>query len=207
MPLLLNKQIPHNICYKTQTNYWTFSQTKATQASPIMQATWSWPSIAAPLILVHPEPEEERGNFFLSSKENFPLNNGLIHNIEKIIKAVVMSSAAKAELRALFINAWQAIAMQATLMEMGHKQPPMPFQTDNLTALGTITNTILPKVTKAKDMQFYWLRIKNNNNKCGAPTKLTFLTTWLRITVPHTIRPWGWNLCHQEHKKLSYNLR
>ena len=48
------------------------------------------------------------GHFYLSSDENFPPNNGAILNIAQIIKAV-MSSAAEAELGALFINAKEAI--------------------------------------------------------------------------------------------------
>jgi hypothetical protein len=41
---------------------------------------------------------------FMAGKENIPRNNGAVLNISQIIKAV-MSSAAEAELGALFINA------------------------------------------------------------------------------------------------------
>jgi hypothetical protein len=78
-------------------------------------------------------------------------------NISKILKAI-MSSAAKAKLGALYINAREAITMQHLLKEMGHKQPPTPIQTDNSTAHGLITNNIQPCHTKAMDMQFHWLR-------------------------------------------------
>ena len=71
-----------------------------------------------------------------------------------------MSSAAKAELGALYINAREAIPMQHLLEEMGHKQPPTPIQTDNSTALGIITNNIQPCHTKAMDMRFHWLRCR-----------------------------------------------
>ncbi len=63
-------------------------------------------------------------------------------NISKILKAV-MSSAAKVELGALYINAREAIPMRHLLEEMGHKQPPTPIQTDNSTALGVINPTTL----------------------------------------------------------------
>jgi hypothetical protein len=44
------------------------------------------------------------GHFYLSGNETYPPNNGAILNIAKVINAV-MSSAAEAELGALFINA------------------------------------------------------------------------------------------------------
>jgi len=69
-----------------------------------------------------------------------------------------MSSAAEAELGALFINAKEAVYLQQILMEMGHPQPKTPIQTDNTTAEGVISNKIQPKHTKAMDMQFHWLR-------------------------------------------------
>jgi len=69
-----------------------------------------------------------------------------------------MSSAAEAELGALFIIAKEAVYLQQILMEMGHPQPKTPIQTDNMTAEGVINNKIQPKRTKAMDMQFHWLR-------------------------------------------------
>jgi hypothetical protein len=74
-----------------------------------------------------------------------------------IIKAV-MSSAAKAELGALYLNAKEAVYQRQILEEMGYPQPKTPLQTDNTTAEGVINNKIQPKRTKAIDMQFYWLR-------------------------------------------------
>ena len=44
------------------------------------------------------------GHFFLSENEEDPANNGAVLNTAQIIKAV-MSSAAEAELGAMFINA------------------------------------------------------------------------------------------------------
>ena len=99
------------------------------------------------------------GHFYLSSDENFPPNNGVILNIAQIIKAV-MSSAAEAELGALFINAKEAIYVRNMLTEMGHTQPRTPIQTDNSTAEGVINSKIQPKRTKSMDMRFYWLRCR-----------------------------------------------
>jgi hypothetical protein len=74
-----------------------------------------------------------------------------------IIKAV-MSSAAEAELGALFLNAKEGVYLQQILTEMGHPQPRTPIQTNNTTAEGVINNKIQPKRTKAMDMRLHWLR-------------------------------------------------
>ncbi len=96
------------------------------------------------------------GHFFCSADVDDPPNNGAVLNISKILKAI-MSSAAKAKLGALYINAHEAIPMRHLLEEMGHKQPPTAIQTDNSTAHGVITNNIQPRRTKAMDMRFHWL--------------------------------------------------
>ena len=97
------------------------------------------------------------GHFFMSNDTPDPPNNGAVITIAQIIKAV-MSSAAEAELGALFINCHEAIPEQHALEEMGHKQPPTPMQTDNTTALGVATNSIASKRLKSMDMKFHWLR-------------------------------------------------
>jgi hypothetical protein len=99
------------------------------------------------------------GHFFMSEGVADPSDNGAVHNVAKIIKEV-MSSAAEAELRGLFINAKTAVPIRKTLEELGHKQPPTPIQTDNSTVcgVGVVNNKIQPKATKAMDMRFYWLK-------------------------------------------------
>jgi hypothetical protein len=72
-----------------------------------------------------------------------------------------MSSAAEAELGALFINAKTAVSMQQTLIKLGHPQPRTPMQTDNATAHTLLINKILPKALKAMDMHFHWLRCRD----------------------------------------------
>jgi len=96
------------------------------------------------------------GHFFLSSDTQNPPNNGAVLTIAQIIDAV-MSSAAEAELGALFINAKEAVHMRRILHEMGHKQPRTPIQTDNSTAEGVINSRVRPKRTKSMDMRFEWL--------------------------------------------------
>jgi hypothetical protein len=96
------------------------------------------------------------GHFPLSNDDKFPPNNGAILTNATIIKAV-MSSAAKAELGALFLNAKEAVYLRQILSKMGHPQPQTPIQTDNTTAERVINDKIQPKCTKAMDMHFYWL--------------------------------------------------
>ena len=93
------------------------------------------------------------GHFFLTSDVAYPPNNGAILDIAQIIDAV-MSSAAKAELGALFINAWEAVHIRQILAETGHPQPKTPIQTDNSMAEGVINSKIQPKWTKSIDMRF-----------------------------------------------------
>ena len=59
------------------------------------------------------------GHFFMSSHKDIPGGNGAVINISHIIKAV-MSSAAEAGLRALFINAELAVPILTSLVELGH---------------------------------------------------------------------------------------
>ena len=85
-----------------------------------------------------------------------PANNGAIQTTAQIIKAV-MSSAAEAEIGALYINCREAVPARHTLEFLGHTQPPTPIQTDNTTALGVVNNNVMKKL-KAMDMKYHWLR-------------------------------------------------
>ena len=62
------------------------------------------------------------GRFFYLGNKNGKLINGFILILAKVIK-FVMSSAAEAEIAALFMNAKLAVPLQQTLIEMGHLQP------------------------------------------------------------------------------------
>jgi hypothetical protein len=104
------------------------------------------------------------GHFFCSSDVSEPPNNGAVLNISKILKAV-MSSAAEAELRALYINASEAVPMHQLLAEMGHKQPKTPIQTDNTTVCGVVNSNIQPQRTKAMDMRFHWLHCRDSQGQ------------------------------------------
>jgi hypothetical protein len=93
---------------------------------------------------------------FTAGKDKIPIKNRAVLNILRKIWAV-MSSAAEAELGALFINVKTAISMQQTLIKLGHPQPRTPMQIDNATAHALLTNKILPKALKAMNMHFHWL--------------------------------------------------
>ncbi len=100
------------------------------------------------------------GHHYLSNDTESPPNNGAVLNLSTILKHV-MSSAAEAELGALFLNAKTAVPMRKTLEELGHPQPRTPIQTDNSTAHGLINNKIIAKATKSIDMNFHWLRCRD----------------------------------------------
>ncbi len=87
-----------------------------------------------------------------------PPNNGAILTNATIIKAV-MSSVAEAELGALYLNAKEATYLRQILQEMGHPQPCIPIQINNMMAEGVINDKIQPKRTKAMGMRFHWLRV------------------------------------------------
>ncbi len=121
-------------------------------------AKGSLPYTATPDIAMKRIHKAEREDiFFLSNNNEHPPNNGAIPTIATIIK-VVMSSAAEAELRALYLNAHETVYLQQILTEMGHPQPQTPIQTNNSMAKGVINKKIQPKRTKAMDMCFHWLR-------------------------------------------------
>ena len=81
------------------------------------------------------------GHFFLSENDEYPANNGSVLTLSHIIKSV-MSSAAEAELGALYINSRKAIPQRHLLEELGHQQPPTPMQADNSIALGVLKKTM-----------------------------------------------------------------
>ena len=97
------------------------------------------------------------GHFFLSSNAAMPANNGAVLNIAQIIKAV-MTSAAEAQIGAMYINAREAAPQRMTQSEMWHLQPRTPMQTDNLVAHAIVTKNVQPRLIKAMDMRFHCLR-------------------------------------------------
>ena len=101
------------------------------------------------------------GYFYLTSKPTKPSDaykpNGAVHVLCHIMREV-LSSAAEAELGALFHNGKEACPLRIALEEMGHPQAATPMATDNNTASGIATDTVKQKRSKAVDMRFYWIR-------------------------------------------------
>ena len=109
--------------------------------------------------LVASEARSRAGGFtYMGNHKGKPqIINGAISVIAKIIKSV-MSSAAEAEVGALFMNAKAIIPLRITCEELGHIQPATPMRTDNNTAEGIMNGTIKQNRSKAIDMRFYWLK-------------------------------------------------
>jgi hypothetical protein len=132
--------------------------------------------------LVCPKARSRAGGYHYIGNEDKKLFNGPVLVLAKVIKNV-MSSAAEAEVAALFMNAQEAIPIRHCLIDLGHPQPPTPLKTDNSTAKGILTGEMKQKHTKAMDMRFYWLvnRVKQGhfqiywepgkNNLADYPTK------------------------------------
>lgn len=99
------------------------------------------------------------GIFFLGSipENSKPINlNGAIHVLCQVLKFVA-SSAAEAELGALFLNAKLAKILRLTLEEMGHPQPPTPIHIDNSTTVGIVNNTVKRQQSRSMEMRYFWL--------------------------------------------------
>ena len=106
--------------------------------------------------LVCPQARSRAGGYHFIGNKDKKLFNGPVLVLAKVIKNV-MSSAAEAEVAALFMNAQEALPIRQCLIDLGHPQPPTPLKTDNSTAKGILTGEMKQKHTKAMDMRFYWL--------------------------------------------------
>ena len=108
---------------------------------------------AAYLVVTEARRSRAGGYTYYSNKTtNTQIINGPISVIAKIIKHV-MSSAAEAEVAALFINARAILPLQVTCKELGYSQPATPMRTDNSTASGIINGTFAQDRNKAMDMK------------------------------------------------------
>ena len=98
------------------------------------------------------EPDIKRHvgvHYFHTDQESNAPNNGTILTLAAVIK-----HASEADFVALFYNCkmWQ------TLKEIGHHKPKTIVTTDNSMVHGLITNTMVPKASKAMDMRLKWLK-------------------------------------------------
>ena len=93
----------------------------------------------------------------MSDNAKDPRDYGAVLNIAKFMKNAI-SSAAEAEIGALFLNSRHTISARTTLIEMGHSQPSTLIQEDNTTAFGFGGKNLTLKATKPTDMQFWSMR-------------------------------------------------
>ena len=76
-----------------------------------------------------------------------------------------MSSAAEAELGALYITAKEIVSIRQTLIEIGWKQPPFAIQTNNLTADGFVNKIIIQCKSNYMDLRFHCLIFRKSQGK------------------------------------------
>ena len=69
----------------------------------------------------------------------------------------IMSSAAEAEIGAMYVNSRKSIPARQSLNEMGHHRPWTPMQNNNRAAHSVVTKNVQPKRTKVMNMSFHWL--------------------------------------------------
>ena len=94
-----------------------------------------------------------------SRKMRHPRWNGAVLTIAQIMKNV-LSSAAEAELAALFVATKELVPLRQALIKMGWPQPCSPVQTDSSAADGVVNNTIVPRKLKSMDLRLHWLRCR-----------------------------------------------
>ena len=98
------------------------------------------------------------GHYFLGwlPHNNQPIRlNGAIHTMFTVLNCVA-SSAAEAELGALFLNIKEGRVLRLTLAEMRHPQPPTPIHCDNATAVGIVNETIKKHRLRLMEMRYFY---------------------------------------------------
>jgi hypothetical protein len=105
------------------------------------------------------------GHFFLGwePRDNEPIRlNGAFFNLCTMLK-MVASSAAEAELGALFMCAKEGRIFRLTLAELGHPQPPTPIHCDNATAAGIANGTVKKQRSRSMEMRYFYIcdQVKN----------------------------------------------
>jgi hypothetical protein len=98
------------------------------------------------------------GHFFMSPKprNGEQQHNGAVLTLPTILRMVV-TSAAEAEIGALYLNVNEGVNIWNIMWEMGHPQPATPMQTDNTTAHGILRGTCKQHRIKEIDRRLYWV--------------------------------------------------
>jgi len=111
---------------------------------------------------------------------------------------VVVGSATEAKAGALYLNYQEGVPIRNCLEYLGHPQPPegTPIQTDNTTAVGLAHDTLKQKHSKAFDMQFFWVRDRQEQGqyniywKPGLFNKSDYYTKHHPIAHHQNVRPY-----------------
>ena len=82
--------------------------------------------------------------------------NGAFYMSSSIMRFAV-SSAADAELGALFHNCQARMIFRQTLKDLGHPQPKTPVHCDNATTVGIANNTVKRQQSRMMEMRFFWV--------------------------------------------------
>ena len=77
----------------------------------------------------------------------------------------MVSSAAEAEVGALYYNARVALSLKQLLNAIGHPQPHSSLTTDDSTAHHFVYNNIHQKCSKSWNMIFFWPRDRINQKQ------------------------------------------
>ena len=114
--------------------------------------------------LVLPKARSRASGWYILTKDptknnNIIKSNGPLHVMCTAIKNV-QQSASEAETGSTYLGFQRAVPIRTTLKELGHPQPPQgtPAFTDNNTSHGILTSTMRPKLSKAFDMRYHWIK-------------------------------------------------
>jgi hypothetical protein len=94
------------------------------------------------------------GHFFMGwkSKNGVPICLNGAFQVSLTIMRFVVTSAAEAELRALYDNCQTGMIFRLMLNKMGHPQPKTPVHCDNATAVGIANNSIKQQSSCSMEM-------------------------------------------------------
>ena len=81
--------------------------------------------------------------------------NGAIYKLCTVLKFIA-SSAAEAELGALFLTIKEGRVLRLTLVEMGDSQPPTSIHCDNATAMGIANDTVKKHRSRPMEMRYFY---------------------------------------------------
>ena len=120
------------------------------------------------------------GHFFLSRDCDSLPNTVDVFKISQIIKSV-MTSAYKAEIGPMYINARDSVPTRKTMIEMGHYYPQTLMQTENLAANSVVANNVQPIRTDEMYMRFHWIRFwdaQGQSHCYWMPVTMNFANYW-----------------------------